>query len=455
MQLPASRRAVTAFRAALALGLVALLGVLTIGVHRAHVVTELLVIDCTAIVAFGLALLGLAGSRLPVRTGLVGVVLVGAALQIGAMTTGPVSSDDVYRYGWDAKVQLAGIDPYRYSPADQSLDRLRSQTLFPRAGPCSWTLPGGRCSRVNRPSVHTIYPPVAEAAFTVGRVFSLGRTDGARPMQVMGGLGTVALSILLAQQALRRRRPAWTVAVWAWCPATVLEVANNAHVDWLAALLSVAALVAVLDRRPRWAGVLIGAAIATKLYPGVLLASMLRRRPLAVLVTALGFVALTYLPHVFAVGGRVIGYLPGYLREENYVNGGRFVLLDRVLPEPLLAPAAVVVLLGVGCWALRCTDPDRPQDTAVVVMGCVLLVTTPSYPWYALVMIALVAMSARLEWLPLALAMSLAAAAIPHAGTHGVAVDAAIFSIGGLVPLGRAVVGLRRSRQRAPSALGA
>ena len=52
------------------------------------------------------------------------------------------------------------------------------------------------------------------------------------------------------------------------------------------------------------------------------------------MLAAAGLVALSYLPHVLAVGSAVIGYLPGYLKEEDYTNGGRFLLLARVFPHP-------------------------------------------------------------------------------------------------------------------------
>ena len=369
--------------------------------------------ESAAGVLFLIALFALGRSRIDARRGLFGVVIVGAVLQALVVGTPPISSDDAYRYGWDAKVQLAGIDPYRYAPDDPALDRLRTATLFPPGIVCPWKLRDGSCSRVNRPGVHTIYPPVAEGAFTLSRVASLGRTDGTVPMQVLGGLGALAVSLLLAGRARRDALAPWTVAVWAWCPVTVIEVGNNAHIDWLAALLSVAALMAVRDRRPAWAGALLGAAIATKLYPGVLLASLLRRRPLRVAGAAVGVVALSYVGHVAAVGAEVIGYLPGYLREENYLDGGRFRLLDILLPTAWLSAAGAVILLGVGLWALRRSDDVTPERTAVVVMGSALLVSTPTYAWYAVVLLALVALSRRLEWLPLVLLMTVAMMAGP------------------------------------------
>ena len=195
--------------------------------------------------------------------------------------------------------------------------------------------------------MHTIYPPVAEAAFTAARLASLGRSDGPFPLQVMAALGSLAVRCCWPAGRLRGR-PAWSVALWAWCPVTAVELANNGHIDWLAALASAAALIAYRRGRPALAGGLLGAAIATKLYPALLLPALLRRHPVRVVVAASAWSALSYLPHVLAVGTGVIGYLPGYLKEEDYTNGGRFLLLAKLVPHPALTAAAVLVLLAGG-----------------------------------------------------------------------------------------------------------
>ena len=114
-------------------------------------------------------------------------------------------------------------------------------------------------------------------------------------------------------------------------------------------------------RRSGLAGLLVGAAIATKIYPGLVLVSLLRRRPVPVLGCAAGLVALSYLPHVLAIGPDVLGYLPGYLKEERYTSGGRFLLLQPWLPDPLVTPAAVLLLAVAALWVYRRTDPDAPE----------------------------------------------------------------------------------------------
>jgi hypothetical protein len=357
-----------------------------------------LLLPLVTVPLFGLAVRGL--SRVQASTGaLTAVVLAfGALLQVIALSHSPTTSNDDLRYIWDAKVQTAGIDPYRYAPQDPHLDRLHEPLLFARC-----TDPAG-CALLNRPAVHTVYPPVAQASFVAIRIASAGDKGGQFPYQLAAALGALAVTALLIGFLRRRARPVWHAAVWAWCPVTVSEFGNNAHIDWLAVLLAVGALLCYSAGRLRWAGVLIGAAIATKVYPALLLVALLRRNPRRLLAYAAGIVVLGYVPHIAAVGTKVIGYLPGYLREEGYAHGSRLQLIGLVIPTPIDTVAGALLLVALA-WRCLCTsDATAPEQSATWLVGAALLIATPNYGWYAALLIALVAMTAQWHWLPVALA---------------------------------------------------
>ncbi len=352
-----------------------------------------------------LAVWSFARSRLSRQSSLLVLLGAGVVLQLLALTHAPTTSDDDYRYIWDAKVQLAGIDPYHYTPQDPALTSLRDRFLFP-GGHCPHPIPGG-CTTINRPSVHTIYPPVAEGAFVLIRLASFGGHGRHLPVQLAGALGVLAIAGLLARAALARGRPLWTVAIWAWSPLPIIEYSNAGHIDWLAVLLVVLGLSLAAQRRSGWAGLLIGAAIATKLYPAVVLPALLRRRPRLVLGTAAGLLVVSYIPHVLAVGSAVIGYLPGYLRQEDYTSGDRLLLLGLVLPHPADTIVGILVLAVVAWFVWRRVNPDAPEDGGVVLMGAALLIATPATGWYAGILLALIVMTGAFEWLPTAFAPTL------------------------------------------------
>lgn len=157
---------------------------------------------------------------------------------------------------------------------------------------------------------------------------------------------------------------------------------------------------------------LVGAAIATKLMPAVVLPGALSgvrrvRDAATVLVPAAAVTALSYLPYALASHSSVFGYLSGYVEEEGYEDAAarnRYALLRLFLPEAWIVPVLVVVLALVTGYVLRRGDPERPWSGALLVTGTAFLLLTPGYSWYALLLIALVALDGRWEWLGVAVA---------------------------------------------------
>ncbi len=357
--------------------------------------------------------------RLPTRVALAAVFVVAVALRLAALGGPPRLSDDLYRYAWDGRVQAEGIDPYRFRPTSSQLRSLREPWLWPDAAGCAELGRQPKCSRINRATVRTIYPPLAQAWFAV--VYRVSGIDAEhKAWQVAGLVGEVVL-IGLLPLALRawKRDERWT-ALYALSPFPVVEVVNNGHVDGLAALFLVAAMLALGRRRPGWAGALIGAATLVKLYPALVLLALLgsasasarasaravhfarkstsrvdlrakwTRIPLVrASAAAAAVVVAGYLPHVLAVGFKVVGYLPGYLREEDYDSGGRY----------LLAFSVVVAALGMAAvvgWIVQ-ARPSPPRAAAALV-GALLLATTPVQPWYAVTLLALATVATAPAW---------------------------------------------------------
>ncbi|MBI0300501.1 DUF2029 domain-containing protein, partial [Streptomyces sp. PRKS01-29] len=389
-----------------------------------------------------------------------------------------------------------------------------------------------QCTRLNRPSVHTIYPPAAEGYFLlVHRSAPSGST--LLPLQTGGALLSVATTAVLLAAARRRRDPRLATAraaLWAWCPAVPVEAVNNAHVDALGVLLTVAGLVAV-PRRRALGGALLGAATAVKLLPAVTLPGALSgvlatagplitpkrsgpagrpasptapmrrsasarlaaqarlaaparlaaqaplaapirrgapmRRAAAVVLPAAAVVALGYLPYVLFSHSSVLGYLTGYVAEEGYETGStaaddknRYALLRLLHPDPetWALPVIATVLVVAVAWCLLRGDPQRPWRGALVVTGTAFLLMTPGYPWYALLVVALVALDGRWEWLgvPLAgVAQYVTARAVDDGawvGTLGYAVAGAAVMAGWAVRARRAASAPRPRRPARPRA---
>jgi hypothetical protein len=361
--------------------------------------------------------------RLPARVSVPCVLLAALVLRLAALAGPQTLSDDLHRYSWDGRVQAAGINPYEYPPDAPELAGLREPWLWPDEAGCAEIQRPPGCTRINRPSVRTIYPPAGEAWFYA--VYRIAGIDARyKAWQVSGLVVDMALVgvLLLALRAWGRDQR-W-FAFYALSPFPVVEVVDNGHVDGLVALLVVVALLVAARRRPAWAGAVLGVAVLVKLYPAVLVVGLVglaggaagrgggagQRRWSALVeggAAAAAVVVVGYLPHVLGVGVRVIGYLPGYLREENYGSGGRYLLAGMLgLPAGATAVLAAAGLAAVVAWVLV-KRPEVPV-AFVTLLGALLLATTPVQPWYAVALLALAVVAVRPEW------ALVAAAAYPY-----------------------------------------
>ena len=353
--------------------------------------------------------------KVPLRASAGLILLGGIAIQLAAVSAPPRNSDDLYRYIWDGRVRAAGIDPYQYVPAAGQLTGLRDELLWhPGARWCvkpadvsehpAAELAAG-CTAINRPTVPTIYPPVAEAYF-LGVHYLPGADESTTPIQAAAALAAVLTTVLLLFGLRGLGKDMRMAALWSWCPTVALEAGNSAHVDVIAVGITAAALLVLATarttRKTIAGGMLLGLAIATKVTPVLTVPAVLRRRWLTVLAAAGSAFVVVYVPHVIAVGGKVIGFLPGYLKEEGYTSGTRFAIIGLFAGGRAAIAVAVLILAVVALAVLRYSDPDQPWRGAVVMTGAALAVTTPPFQWYALLLVMLVALDGRPEWLAFA-----------------------------------------------------
>jgi hypothetical protein len=219
------------------------------------------------------------------------------------------------------------------------------------------------------------------------------------PLQVVGLLGVLVTTALVIRLLLRSGRdPRWA-ALWAWCPLVYSEGVTNSHIDIVGVVLVVAATMLAAGGRGWRAGIALGAAIATKLIPVIAAPAILGKQPLRVIVAAVATFAVCYVPYVLLSGIEVLGYLPGYLTEEGYDSGARFVLLSPWFPGISAAVVAALVIAATGLFVWRLTDTADPWLGQLVMIGVTLVVISPRYPWYALLLIPMIAMPGRWEWL--------------------------------------------------------
>ncbi|MBT2538476.1 glycosyltransferase family 87 protein [Arthrobacter sp. ISL-69] len=360
----------------------------------------------------------------------VGAVVIAGTILLGliAVSAPPRTSNDSARYAWDGIVQKAGISPYANVPLDETLSSLRpgwlfasgtsgadgspvcAENLFDTESVATFGYPSRDplCTAINRPQVHTIYPPTAEIYFFGVRA-TVPDTAGYLPFQLAGLLISVAVALMLLRALADSGRPLHWAAVWGWSPFVQLEAVNNAHVDLLAGALVLAAGMLLAGGRPLRSGMAFGAAVATKLIPVIAAPALLFRRPARFIAAAVVTFTLLYVPYLAAAGVGVLGFLPGYLKEEGYSQSGgiRFGLAQLLCtgPWPPVLSAAALAIVAYG--VLRRTHTENAWEQQTVMIGLTLLIVSPNYPWYALMLLPFIILSRRWEYLGVMLALDI------------------------------------------------
>lgn len=319
------------------------------------------------------------------RRVLLAVVGAGVLARLMLVPTTPALSSDMYRYLWDGTVQQAGVNPYLHAPDASELAPLRDRDIWPR---------------IDREDERTIYPGGAQLTFRVARALGIASPWSWKLLLTIADVGVLALlwRLIHARGGIPR-----DLLLYAWNPLPILAFAGSGHLDALAVVAVVAAVLQWRHGRHVLVGVLLGAAAAVKLYPLLLLPAFLRDRNgrwrWSVPVTAVVVLAATYVPYV-AAGSRVLGYLTsGYLTEEGYASGRRFVLATMLGLDGAVLSGAL--LAGVAVWSML--TRRSVVTRSVALLAAALLLTTP-YGWYATPLVALAVASpagagdARLLW---------------------------------------------------------
>ena len=295
------------------------------------------------------------------------ILTVAIACRLTTLFDEAYLSSDVYRYIWDGVVQHAGINPYRYVPADAHLTFLRGVSdddIYPY---------------INRADyARTIYPPFAQFLFFLITLISPTLTCMKTLMVLCEGV--TLWSILYLLRVLGRPRE--QAILYAWCPILIWEIAASGHLDSAAMALIGISLVFRYRRQPVLTGLFLGLAVITKMYPLVLFPALYMRSPPGkpfewrMPAACVGVILLGYAAYASA-GRLVFGFLGGYVKEEGMASGTRYFVLELAQQLPGLhhLPTAAFFLFAaatfavLSLWAWRTASPLTEPMSAVTPPG--------------------------------------------------------------------------------------
>jgi alpha-1,6-mannosyltransferase len=307
----------------------------------------------------------------PTTPGFVIVIVFAALFRLSLLFAPPFLSDDIYRYVWDGRVQAAGINPYRYIPADPALANLRDDKIY---------------SRINRRDyAPTMYPPLAQFIYFLTTRISEAVTWMKATMLLFEALTIWTLLQLLTSFGLPRER----VLFYAWHPLIVWEFAGSGHIDAIAIAFLCLALLARRRNSAIGTGLALAGATLTKMFPIALLPALHKRgnwkMPIAFVIT----LVVAYLPYLRVGPLGVLGFLPGYADERGLLSGEHFFLLSAVrrifafnVPTFSYVIFGFVVLAALAVWMLLKSSEDDFIKNALIMASAFMVLLTPHFPWY-------------------------------------------------------------------------
>jgi len=317
------------------------------------------------------------------RAGLWLILATAVLFRLTLWSLAPTLSEDLYRYRWDGRVQLAGWNPYAISPNDPRLNDLREPDVRHFAAP----------------ELPAIYPPLAELTFR----------EAARYLptpqlfkSVTAGADLLTL-FLLAAWLRRIGARNYQLAIYAWNPLVIVEFAGSGHSDALALALLVGALV-IIRSRPRESTLVLAGAALLKSFPVMLIPLWLRWhgwpkrvRAWGEGVAAAAFAALCAWPYRSAL--RQIPVTMAYFESRWQNNNASLYALLRAASgsHEIAAGIGVGITVGLACWvAMRQMEPAR---AAYMIIGAILMFTPNAYSWYFTWMVPLLCLFPNPAWL--------------------------------------------------------
>jgi len=295
----------------------------------------------------------------------------------------PSLSDDLYRYRWDGIIQQTGWNPYAIAPEDRRLAGLRDTY---------W-------KHVSNQEMPNIYPPVTELVLRGTAAISRNLLAFKAPFLLAEGL----LMGLVAFWIRRTGRNDFSLAIYAWNPLVVVEVAASGHNDPLAILFAAAALLLIIERRTVLSTLALGAAVLAKFFPILLAPLWLRRtgwprsgRAWAGLALACGMAAAAWWPYRAAWPGVLELFQP--YRKHWVNNASLYTILGWFSgSDDWSWGIGVGVVGGIAVWAaLRNLDPLR---AAYLLFGAVPLFSQNAFSWYFLWVAPLLVFFPNPAWL--------------------------------------------------------
>lgn len=319
-------------------------------------------------------------------------VILGLALRATLLFALPNLSDDIYRFVWDGRLILNGINPFNYLPTYyienaivlQGID----QALY---------------DQLNSPDYFTIYPPVCQFIFAGSTLLFpesiLGSAILMKVILFAFEIGSVFLIIRLLRilKPPADQTPHREVLLYALNPLLIIEITGNLHFEGPMIFFLLLAFWLMLKNRLNLSAVAMALSIATKLLPLMFLPFLIKRlgwkKSLQYFMICGGLVLLMFLPLVNGLFLSSFGSSLNLYFQKFEFNASIYYLLRWIgfhlsgynLIRFIGPGLALIVLISIlrKAWKEQNASFEHLPSMMFFAICSYLFCTTTIHPWYA------------------------------------------------------------------------
>ncbi|MHA2054612.1 MAG: hypothetical protein ACW99F_13560 [Candidatus Hodarchaeales archaeon] len=303
-------------------------------------------------------------------------VLVATLIQIIVLSTKISLSDDIYRFLFEGKMIIHGLNPYHTS-LDSVNGLISSSNLM----------------KINNSSITSPYPPLILIFFAF---LNLLNSD-VITFRISFSLAFI-LSIILLNYLLPKNM-SWKLIIYAWNPLILLETGNGLHFEVIILVVIIFALIALENNHPTFAALGFLMAFFLKYYlifPIVLFWKHFGLKGQILISLGLGSYILAVLFDPNMISGLLI------FANDWYFNASIFWILDGLITNPIFSKLILgtVFITLLAFYSLKAfQEEELPYKyTSIILMALIILQPT-FHPWYLLWLFPFILMDTeRIRW---------------------------------------------------------
>ena len=330
---------------------------MTILSHNKQNIRILVVLYLFSFLPFFLAFRLGSGGRISAQM----IFLTGIVLRLTLLASYPIFSDDIFRYLWEGKMQIKGLNPYLTAPADAATIPYRDEYF----------------EQINHKIIPTIYPPLSELFFRVcmKTAYNLYFLKG---MLIALDLGLLAFLYLIISNC---GIPVYYLLIYAWHPLVIVEIAGSGHQDIIGMFFLAGCLYFRQTRNLTGSSLMLTGSFLSKLFPLFLFPLLLRRAHKWPYLIPVCLTILFYAPF-YSSDFHLFTGLAAYSKAWQANDSIFFVL--KILFKKSFTGKIFIIFIFLGIYLYTYSKISSFHKACFTTLGSFLILSPTLHPWYLL-----------------------------------------------------------------------